>query len=200
MRTVHETEALRPSDPVPKHHSSNPQNRQQRLRITMNKGKENGEPTKEPTPTSPTNTGQPDDDPNDVYYTRDPDTGRWAPNFPLDVQFSAEDLSLPAKDLATLLEYQVEWASESAEQLKDEEEMWNEKREAEAIVKNLVLREFMTFSESLLGPIETPEPAESDTQPMGDGPPIKYEILPPFPYSVAEASNHMEVEGVNGSE
>jgi len=35
MRTVHETEALRPSDPVPKHHSSNPQNKAQRLRLTL---------------------------------------------------------------------------------------------------------------------------------------------------------------------
>ena len=35
MRTVHETEALRPSDPVPKHHSSNPLNKNQKLRLTF---------------------------------------------------------------------------------------------------------------------------------------------------------------------
>ena len=35
MRTVHETEALRPSDPVPKHHSSNPQNKAQRIKLTL---------------------------------------------------------------------------------------------------------------------------------------------------------------------
>ena len=36
MRTVHETEALRPSDPVPKHHSSFPANKLQRVRLVFN--------------------------------------------------------------------------------------------------------------------------------------------------------------------
>ncbi|KAF2842461.1 hypothetical protein M501DRAFT_998763 [Patellaria atrata CBS 101060] len=40
MRTVHETEALRPSDPVPKHHSSNPSNKLQRLKLVFNKAGE----------------------------------------------------------------------------------------------------------------------------------------------------------------
>jgi hypothetical protein len=54
MRTVHETEALRPSDPVPKHHSSNPQNKAQRLRLTLKglapaaNGSANGQATTAP--------------------------------------------------------------------------------------------------------------------------------------------------------
>ncbi|KAF2175176.1 hypothetical protein K469DRAFT_743421 [Zopfia rhizophila CBS 207.26] len=49
MRTVHETKALRPSNPVPKHHSSNPANRFQRLRLVLT---QNHAQEKSSTPTS----------------------------------------------------------------------------------------------------------------------------------------------------
>jgi hypothetical protein len=152
MRTVHETEALRPSDPVPKHHSSNPQNKQQRLRITMGKGgKENGEIIpKEMTPPSPVSGGF-DEDPNEILYSKDPHTGRWVPSFPSDLKFSAEELALPPKELLGLLQYQIDWATEKSEELKREEAVWNEKREAEAVLKNLLLKDYQIHSEKQMG-------------------------------------------------
>src|SRR5690242_21618313 len=53
MRTVHETEALRPSDPVPKHHSSNPSNKFQRLKLVLTNEAKRPSESKGSTPASP---------------------------------------------------------------------------------------------------------------------------------------------------
>jgi hypothetical protein len=179
MRTVHETEALRPSDPVPKHHSSNPQNKSQRLRITFGKTRENGE-VKEVTPPSPVIVTE-DEDPNDFFFTRDGYSGRWVPNFPGDIKFTVDELALPPEELAALLQYQVDWALESATRLKREEALWNEKREAEAVVKNVVFRDYLKFAES---------PVDNGVEPT----------IESAQASHLQESNEMEVESVaNGN-
>src|SRR4051794_20236007 len=108
MRTVHETEALRPSDPVPKHHSSNPSNKFQRLRLVLNqsrtqeKGSTPASPSSHP-PNSATVPGNPDMEyaHNNIMYMQDLASPN-APTmvqFPPDLNFTDQELSLPAPEL-----------------------------------------------------------------------------------------------------
>jgi hypothetical protein len=204
MRTVHETEALRPSDPVPKHHSSNPQNKTQRLRITLGgkMSKENGkeEPATQ-SPTSPMTAAQSEfDDPNDIFYTRDTATDTWLPNFPSDITFTARELDLPAKELASLLQYQVEWALETSESLKKQEDLLNEKRELEALTKNVLMRDYIAWSERRLA--EKPSNGHIAIGGKTDAASLGLDSsLPPFPYaaaSIEDEGSQMDVDSTNG--
>ncbi|OCK83283.1 hypothetical protein K432DRAFT_402189 [Lepidopterella palustris CBS 459.81] len=156
MRTVHETEALRPSDPVPKHHSSNPSNRFQRLRLIFNKGMSNGpEKSSTPTPASPSSHPPPSataaTNPeyeyahNNIVYTADPTSPDAPPmvQFPPDISLNAQELSLPAPQLFRLLRRQLHWAQLEAEELKGEAEGLEKKRKDEWIAKELLLENVM---------------------------------------------------------
>ncbi|KAF2804766.1 uncharacterized protein BDZ99DRAFT_396944 [Mytilinidion resinicola] len=156
MRTVHETEALRPSDPVPKHHSSNPSNRFQRLKLVLNKGMGNGpEKSSTPTPASPSSHPPPSataaTNPeyeyvhNNIIYTNDPASPNGPPlvNFPPDIQFTPSELALPAPELFRLLRRQLVWAQQEAEELKAEAEILERKRKDEWIAKELLLENAM---------------------------------------------------------
>lgn len=156
MRTVHETEALRPSDPVPKHHSSNPSNRFQRLRLVFNKGMSNGpEKSSTPTPASPSSHPPPsataatnpefDYSHNNIMYIADPASPTAAPliQFPSDIHFSVHELALPADQLFRLLRRQLHWAQQDAEELKAEAESLEKKRKEEWVAKELLLENAM---------------------------------------------------------
>ncbi len=151
MRTVHETEALRPSDPVPKHHSSNPSHRVQRLRLTFNKT--GGGPTSQGQ--SGSDNGLGDDagmaaaaaDPNNVTFepVQQPKGSATAASpsrriiFPPDMQFTPAEAALPADELFRLLRRQHAWAEADGAGLKREVQRLEEERHREWMAKELVL-------------------------------------------------------------
>ncbi|KAF2740034.1 hypothetical protein EJ04DRAFT_572740 [Polyplosphaeria fusca] len=152
MRTVHETEALRPSDPVPKHHSSNPSNKFQRLRLVLNerqkqeKGSTPASPSSHP-PNSATVPLSADAEyaHNNVVYMQDIASPN-APTmvqFPPDMNFTDHELSLPAPDLFRLLRRQLLWATQEGEQLRAEADALEKTRKEAWIAKELILENMM---------------------------------------------------------
>ncbi|KAF2706870.1 hypothetical protein K504DRAFT_412500 [Pleomassaria siparia CBS 279.74] len=171
MRTVHETEALRPSDPVPKHHSSNPSNRFQRLRLVLNerqkqeKGSTPASPSQPPGsatvpalaitpvpsvaagPMGPINpmTADAEYAHNNIIYMQD----LGSPNmptmvqFPPDMNFTPDELLLPAPELFKLLRRQLHWATQEGEQLRTEADILEKQRKDEWYAKELVMENYM---------------------------------------------------------
>ncbi|EKG19156.1 Zinc finger C2H2-type protein [Macrophomina phaseolina MS6] len=163
MRTVHETEALRPSDPVPKHHSSNPSNKNQRLRLVF---KNNGtDKPGSPMPASPhsqSTSGQQQPPPpaeneyehnNVLYRPLDPanPNSPLTRKFPHDIQFTKAELDMPAPDLVKLLHRQIQWALQEGEEIKGEVEALEKRRKEEWLSKELILENVM---EAELGHME----------------------------------------------
>jgi hypothetical protein len=156
MRTVHETEALRPSDPVPKHHSSNPSNNKQRIRLILNANDKKLE--KDSTPASPASHSHPpansaavppgsdvDYAHNNVIYLQDL-ASPGAPTmvqFPADITFTERELALPAPDLFRLLRRQLQWAQQESEQLRAEAEVLEKQRKEEWEAKELLVENVM---------------------------------------------------------
>ena len=148
MRTVHETEALRPSDPVPRNYSS-AHFKPQRLKLVLN--------AKPPTSTSEGSdkdtaaSGEPIPDLEvDDNATVDTPTGAEdgplptsiAPGsyeYPDDVRFTEEELAMPPDQLFRLLRRQVHWAQEDGKELLEELKVMEEKRREEWMAKELVL-------------------------------------------------------------
>ncbi|KAI9781547.1 MAG: hypothetical protein M1816_002262 [Peltula sp. TS41687] len=137
LRTVHETEALRPSDPVPKSHA-NPPAKLPRLKLILS--------------------ARPPDDPNrtDEESLADGDEGARTPHardtngvthhgisrhkpYPSHLQFTKEEMALPPKKLYQLLTKQLKWAEEEAEELRAEVEVLERKRKEEWKAKELLL-------------------------------------------------------------
>lgn len=157
MRTVHETEALRPSDPVPKHHSSNPTNKSLRLRLVLNNDTKKEKGSTPATPASPSSHSHPLNSATvplsaDVEYAHHnviymQDLGSpGAPTmvqFPPDMNFTAHELSLPAPDLFRLLRRQLLWAQQEGDQLRLEAEALEKKRKEEWVTKELLLENHM---------------------------------------------------------
>jgi len=155
MRTVHETEALRPSDPVPKHHSSNPSNNKQRLKLVLNmdgkkpdKGSTPGSPASHQPPHSATIPGAPADGDyahNNVIYLQDlaaPNAPTMVP-FPPDISFTEQELALPAPELFQLLRRQLQSAQQDSESLRAEAEALQKVRKQEWEAKELVVENLM---------------------------------------------------------
>jgi hypothetical protein len=155
MRTVHETEALRPSDPVPKHHSSNPSNNKQRIRLILNANDK--KPEKGSTPGSPASHSHPpasaaippasdvDYSHNNVVYLQDMASPN-APTmvqFPPDITFTERELSLPAPELFQLLRRQLQWAQQESEHLRAEADVLEKQRKDEWEAKELVMENVM---------------------------------------------------------
>jgi hypothetical protein len=174
MRTVHETEALRPSDPVPKHHSSNPLNKIQRIRLVIKdgadgKGSRQLLSTSDPTPGSPTALT-----PADIEYesshatfTRVVDE---APPFSSgggDVAFDADELELPPAQLYALLRRQIEWAGCDAEALRAETEGLEVERRAEWVAKELVLGDMI--DRATAQPQVSEQPAVAASKELDEG-------------------------------
>jgi hypothetical protein len=170
MRTVHETEALRPSDPVPKHHSSNPQNKSQRVKLTFKglgekaaAGAANGngiiEPPPKPeapksntsAPASPMtgpSVGPPGDleyEHSNIIYLPAPmgSSQEYTPHFPPDINFTDEELSLPPPQLLRVLKSQLQWALQDGEELRKEVDELDARRKKEWTAKELVLENSM---------------------------------------------------------
>jgi hypothetical protein len=114
MRTVHETEALRPSDPVPRSHSQ-AQVKVQRLKLIVN-----AKP--------PQSEGNDDDIPeveNEVPNVDEPEKEADASavstyGYPSDVKFTEEELAESPYQLYRLLRRQIHWAEKEGEELKRE--------------------------------------------------------------------------------
>lgn len=199
MRTVHETEALRPSDPVPKHHSSNPSNRFQRLRLVLNNGgKEKGS-----TPASPSshvgpssaNGGSLATDAeyaqNNVTYVQDLKSHGAAPTvvqFPPDLDFTPHELSLPAPELFRLLCRQLQWATREGEQLRAEAEALEAQRKEEWKEKELVLENLMEaeFASLKRKRQETGLPLDPEAQSL-----IEEDIVPSKKLSIAPTGGQL---------
>ena len=97
MRTVHETEALRPSDPVPRNYSS-AHFKPQRLKLIVN--------------SKPPSTSQDVEIDDDATLSPPPEEEETLPPFeyPPDVAFSDAELSMRPDQLLRLLRRQVAWS------------------------------------------------------------------------------------------
>ena len=165
MRTVHETEALRPSDPVPKHHSSNPQNKSQRVRLTF-KGlgvpaaNGNGDivpkveapksiKSKASTPASPPPglaipPADLDYEHSNVVFLPPLIEGQEAvKQFPPDVHFTPEELAVPPRQLLDFLRRQLAERIEDGDDLRKGLEELDTRRKQEWLAKELVLENVM---------------------------------------------------------
>lgn len=169
MRTVHETEALRPSDPVPKHHSSNPSNKFQRIKLVLSEEKRSGE--KASTPASPSShvpaalpAATESDPANDnIKYIQNPITNETEVEFPPDVQFTDSERLLPADQLFRLLRRQLHWATQDGEKLRAEADVLEKQRKKEwaakeLLVENIMESELATAKRRRLDNGETDEP------------------------------------------
>lgn len=151
MRTVHETEALRPSDPVPKHHSSNPSNKFQRIKLVLSEEKRSAE--KGSTPGSPSShqpnsatvapAAENDHSHDNIIYIQDPITNATMVQFPSDVAFTPAELSLPADKLFRRLRRQLLWATQDGEALRTEAETLEKQRKEEWAAKELLVENIM---------------------------------------------------------
>ena len=129
MRTVHETEALRPSDPVPRNYSS-AHFKPQRLKLIVNSK-----------PPNASHDGEVDDD-----ATLSPDSvEEGAPPFeyPSDVVFTDAELSMRPDQLFRLLRRQVVWSEADGKALEAEVQALERKRREEWTAKELVLANLM---------------------------------------------------------
>lgn len=159
MRTVHETEALRPSDPVPKHHSSNPSNRFQRIKLVLNNEGKKEPHEKGSTPASPSSHAHPlastptvppvsadtDYAHNNVVYLQDlaSSTAPKIVQFPPDITFTERELSLPAPELFQTLRRQLHWAMQEGDQLRVEADALEKTRKEEWEAKELLMENYM---------------------------------------------------------
>jgi hypothetical protein len=153
MRTVHETEALRPSDPVPKHHSSNPSNKFQRIRLVLSeskraeKGSTPASPSSHPPPSAivPPISADAEYAHNNIVYMQDlaSPTAPTMVQFPSDITFTPYELSLPAPDLFRLLRRQLHWATQEGEQLRAEADILEKKRKDDWAAKELLIENVM---------------------------------------------------------
>ena len=157
MRTVHETEALRPSDPVPKHHSSNPSNKFQRLKLVLSAGVKGSSERQGSTPASPSSLHPPAAQPtshvvgdadhanNNVTYIQDL-ASPGAPTmvqFPPDLSFTPSELSLPADALFHSLRRTLQYATEEGERLRHEADALEKERKAEWERKEVLVENYM---------------------------------------------------------
>lgn len=125
MRTVHETEALRPSDPVPKSmQAGGPAGKSSKLKIIIK------------TPQSHA-AGQ--DDAVDDGSAGDEHMADMLTPMTQDQGFSPEELEMPLERLCKLCRLQVKWAEEDGEQLRKECKQWEELYKNEWLEKEVLL-------------------------------------------------------------
>ncbi|KAF2019060.1 hypothetical protein BU24DRAFT_447645 [Aaosphaeria arxii CBS 175.79] len=150
MRTVHETEALRPSDPVPKHHSSNPSNKVQRLRLVLNNdSRKHDKGSASPSHAANSAAAIVADAEyahNNAVYVQETGNTQTMVQFPEDMNFSDRELALPAPELFHLLNRQLRWATHESEQLRADVELLEKKRKNEWVAKELLMENYMEAS------------------------------------------------------
>lgn len=127
MRTVHETEALRPSDPVPKSlQSGGAAGKSTKLKIILR------------TPQSHA-AGQ-EDAVDDGNSEDESPAERFTPLFEKD-GFTARELNLPLAKLAVVCKKQLQWAQEDSETLKQECKKWEEVAKKAWLEKEVLLQQ-----------------------------------------------------------
>jgi hypothetical protein len=119
MRTVHETEALRPSDPIPK--GMQPAGKQSRIKTA---GKSPQPPADGHAQNGTANGG---------------DVPGWTSSFPVELGFTAEEEARGSEELWRLLRRQIHWAEEEGELLKRQSEALEELRKKEWTEKEVLL-------------------------------------------------------------
>ena len=180
MRTVHETEALRPSDPVPRNYSS-AHFKPQRLKLIVNAkppattsepsgGSEKDTPSGEAIP------GLDADDNATIYAVTDaendplPASITQAFEYPEDVKFTEEELAMPPDQLFKQLRRQVHWAEEDGKELQAEVKVMEGQKKEEWMAKELVLANLME-AELAVAHIKGALSAENLQRVLGDLPP-----------------------------
>ncbi|TVY25805.1 INO80 complex subunit [Lachnellula hyalina] len=126
MRTVHETEALRPSDPVPKY--LNPQHNKSRLKLLVKK--DHGTAAAEAAPIPVTN-GTTNGSPHHFVG--------WTSSYPLELGFTPDEEERGAEQLFQLLRRQIHWAQEETVALKEQTEAYEQLRRKEWAEKEVLL-------------------------------------------------------------
>ena len=133
MRTVHETEALRPSDPVPKSMQAAGGKSTQAAGVT---GKSKNLKIIIKTPQSHA-AGH--DDAIDDGSTADDSSGELCTPLTQDQGFTSEEITMPLPRLMKLCKLQVKWAEEEGDQLRDECKQWEEVYKTEWLEKEVLL-------------------------------------------------------------
>lgn len=164
MRTVHETEALRPSDPIPK--SMQPANKNSSLKSALK-------------PLHDRFVGSPD-----PTHDRDSRSASHPTNlnqYPDDLKFSTAELKRSPKELWRLLRRQLHWAEEEADALKRELEVveavskkeWKEKELLlDQVVKNEIdwhERRQVVLAAEEARQATTTEEVKEDWRTLGEG-------------------------------
>ena len=122
MRTVHETEALRPSDPIPKS-MHGPSGKASKLKIIIKTPQSHGN-GQDDVSDEPIN----GDDPNAEYYTA----------LPKEV-FDEQELAYSVDKLYRKCYFESKWAKETGEQLEKECKEWEEMYYKEWLEKEALL-------------------------------------------------------------
>ncbi|OAA73300.1 Zinc finger, C2H2-type/integrase, DNA-binding protein [Cordyceps fumosorosea ARSEF 2679] len=126
MRTVHETEALRPSDPVPKSMQAGPPGKASKLKIIIK------------TPQSHSQGGQ--DGAGTAAHDEDEEVGHADYFTPLTSElFTADELALPVDKLYRKCYWEAKWAGEVGETLTRECREWEETYYNEWLEKEVLL-------------------------------------------------------------
>lgn len=136
-RTVHETDILKPSDPIPKGHSSL-QQRPQRLKLVCNSkppGSDNNDTPSSAHPHDVEETLPPDHEDDDATLPRT----RSPSPMPEDLKFTEAELATEPYQLFRLLRRQVHWAEQQGQELGAESDTLEKKRTEEFQRKELVL-------------------------------------------------------------
>lgn len=149
MRTVHETEALRPSDPIPRAHPaislSTPSQpaKLQRIKLKM------------PGVSSSSGASASNSANADSGYDMDANNAFALPDFPSDLGFDEEELRLSPSQLYRLLRRQIHWAEKEGADLRTETEAVEAKRKAAYREKHLVFDDVVSAEVKVLGKYAT---------------------------------------------
>lgn len=122
MRTVHETEALRPSDPVPKSMQSGPSGKGGKLKIIIK---------------TPSSAHGGHDDADDAANGDEHNVEYFTPL--ADDLFATEELTFPVDKLYRKCYWEAKWAEEVGETLKKECREWEELYYKEWLEKEVLL-------------------------------------------------------------
>ncbi|KAF3932272.1 hypothetical protein ABW19_dt0203964 [Dactylella cylindrospora] len=147
MRTVHETEALRPSDPIPKSHPNHPLNISAHLHDHIEHDKDEYS-SSSPSP-QPPDSDEEEDGPNGTLANgkekkQKEDVNYYEPEDGFDV----DEAKLPPSELYRLLRRKLAWAQEETAELEAEKKMLEEKRRQAWVKKEMLLEKVL---ESELG-------------------------------------------------
>ncbi|KAH8652791.1 hypothetical protein BGZ60DRAFT_497356 [Tricladium varicosporioides] len=123
MRTVHETEALRPSDPIPK--SMQPA-KSSRLKLILKASQAHSEELQSAATNGTTN---------------GIDSSKWTSSYPPELAFTPEEEEKGAEDLWRYLRRELAWAEEEAEALKKQAEEMEAIRKREWMEKEILLNQ-----------------------------------------------------------